>query len=292
MYYLETGNAKQTRFRNAVLLALAVHAALILSVSFSASNAKSYKTPQIEVTLVSQPSATASEQARQIAQANQEGSGDESDTNEISTRSNLQADTPFVQQAQPQAPQKQIDQQRTAVATKAMARHSVTSEKMDDEQEENKLEGVNPEFEQLSLEVASLKAELDDVTRTSAEQPRVRRLTATSAKKSVDAAYLLDWRRRLEAVGNQYYPEASIRYGMYGDLRMLVVIRADGSLEDIQVLTSSGYAVLDEAAIKIVRMAAPYAPFPPELKATTDKLEIVRTWYFQENQLSSPSEMP
>jgi protein TonB len=292
MYYLETGNAKQTRFRNAVLLALAVHAALILSVSFSASNAKSYKTPQIEVTLVSQPSATASEQARQIAQANQEGSGDESDTNEISTRSNLQADTPFVQQAQPQAPQKQIDQQRTAVATKAMARHSVTSEKMDDEQEENKLEGVNPEFEQLSLEVASLKAELDDVTRTSAEQPRVRRLTATSAKKSVDAAYLLDWRQRLEAVGNQYYPEASIRYGMYGDLRMLVVIRADGSLEDIQVLTSSGYAVLDEAAIKIVRMAAPYAPFPPELKATTDKLEIVRTWYFQENQLSSPSEMP
>jgi periplasmic protein TonB len=104
----------------------------------------------------------------------------------------------------------------------------------------------------------------------------------------VDAAYLLDWRRRLEAVGNQYYPEASIRYGMYGNLRMLVVIRQDGSLEDIQVLSSSGYAVLDEAAIKIVRMAAPYAPFPPELQATTDKLEIVRTWYFQENQLSSP----
>ncbi len=60
MYYLETGNEKQTRFRNAVLLALAVHAALILSVSFNASNAKSYKTPQIEVTLASQPSATAS----------------------------------------------------------------------------------------------------------------------------------------------------------------------------------------------------------------------------------------
>jgi protein TonB len=292
MYYLETGNEKQTRFRNAVLLALAVHAALILSVSFNASNAKSYKTPQIEVTLVSQPSATASDEARQIAQANQEGSGDESDINEISTRNNLQTNTPFVQQAQLQAPQKQVAQQRTAVATTAMARHSVTPDQMDEEQEENKLEGVNPEIEQLSLEVASLQAELDDETRTSADQPRVRRLTAASAKQSVDAAYLLDWRRRLEAVGNQYYPEASIRYGMYGDLRMLVVIRQDGSLEDIQVLSSSGYAVLDEAAIKIVRMAAPYSPFPPELKATTDKLEIVRTWYFQENQLSSQKEMP
>ncbi|HEY6131634.1 MAG TPA: energy transducer TonB, partial [Halioglobus sp.] len=66
------------------------------------------------------------------------------------------------------------------------------------------------------------------------------------------------------------------------------VIRQDGSLEDIKVLSSSGFAVLDEAAIKIVRMAAPYSPFPPELAATTDKLEIIRTWHFQENQLSSP----
>jgi len=124
MYYLETGNEKQTRFRNAVLLALAVHAALILFVSFNASNAKSYKTPQIEVTLVSQPSATASDQARQIAQANQEGSGDESEINQISTRNNLQTNTPFVQQAQLQAPQKQVAQQRTAVATTAMARRN------------------------------------------------------------------------------------------------------------------------------------------------------------------------
>ena len=288
MYYLETGNKKQTRFRNALLLALAVHAALILSISFNASNATPYKTPQIEVTLASQPSATAPDHARQIAQANQEGSGDESEINQISTRNNLQTNTPFVQQALLQAPQQQVARQRNVVATTAMARHSVTTDQMDDEQQENKLEGVNPEIEQLSLEVASLQAELDDETRTSADQPRVRRLTAASAKQSVDAAYLLDWRRRLEAVGNQYYPEASVRYGMYGDLRMLVVIRQDGSLEDIQVLSSSGYAVLDEAAIKIVRMAAPYSPFPPELKATTDKLEIVRTWHFQENQLSSP----
>jgi protein TonB len=288
MYYLATGNEKQTRFRSALLLALAVHAALILSVSFSANNAKPYKTPQIEVTLAIQPSAAAPDLARQIAQANQVGSGDEAEINEISTRNNLQADTSSMQQALLQAPQEQVAQQRSAVATTAMTQRSVTTDQTDEEQRENNMQGLNPEIEQLSLEVASLQAELDDETRTSADQPRVRRLTAASAKQSVDAAYLLDWRRRLEAVGNQYYPEASIRYGMYGNLRMLVVIRQDGSLEDIQVLSSSGYAVLDEAAIKIVRMAAPYAPFPPELKATTDKLEIVRTWYFQENQLSSP----
>ncbi len=292
MYYLETGNNKRTRFRNALLLALVVHAALILSISFNASNVTAYKTPQIEVTLASQPSATAPDNARQIAQANQEGSGDEAENNQISSRNNLQTNTPSVQQAPPQAPQKQVAQQRTAVTTTAMSRHHVTTGQMDEEQKDNTMEGISPEVEQLSLEIASLQAELDDETRVSADQPRVRRLTAASAKQSVDAAYLLDWRRRLEAVGNQYYPEASVRYGMYGDLRMLVVIRRDGSLEDIQVLSSSGYAVLDEAAIKIVRMAAPYSPFPPELRATTDKLEIVRTWHFQENELSSSGEMP
>ncbi|NQY04376.1 MAG: TonB family protein, partial [Halieaceae bacterium] len=61
----------------------------------------------------------------------------------------------------------------------------------------------------------------------------------------------------------------------------------DGVLEDIRVLSSSGYSVLDDAAVKIVRMAAPFAPFPNELRATTDRLEIIRTWQFQENALSS-----
>ena len=88
------------------------------------------------------------------------------------------------------------------------------------------------------------------------------------------------WARDVDA-------EQPLTVGLYGDLRLLVIIRKDGSLEGIEVLKSSGYAVLDEAAIKIVRMAAPFSPFPAELSATTDKLEIIRTWQFQENELSS-----
>jgi protein TonB len=271
-----------------VLLAFAVHAALILTISFKAITAPPYTTPQIEVTLASHPSTAAPEDARLLAQANQEGSGDEAAINQNTSRNNLQTNTPSAQQALLQATQQQVAQQRNTVTTTSAASRSVITDEMKEEQQENNMAGVSPEVQQLSLQVAGAQGELDDETRVSADQPRVRRLTAASAKQSVDAAYLLDWRRRLEAVGNQYYPEASIRYGMYGELRMLVVIRQDGSLEDIQVLSSSGYAVLDEAAIKIVRMAAPYSPFPPELKATTDKLEIVRTWHFQENQLSSP----
>ena len=96
MYYLETGRDKHTRFRNALALALAVHAALILTISFSASTPMTYSTPQIEVTLASRPSATSPQDARQIAQANQEGSGDEAEISQISRRNIL----PFVQHTQ------------------------------------------------------------------------------------------------------------------------------------------------------------------------------------------------
>lgn len=287
MYYLATGNDNDARFRNAILLAIAVHTALILGVSFKAGQANPAATAQIEVTLATRPSAAAQADARNIAQANQAGSGDESERDRLSTRNPLQSDTPSAEQNQMLSQQERSALHRATLTT-AMANRQVPTGTADQERPESALDGISPEVDRINREIASLQAELDEDARLEASQPRVRRLTSAAAQQSVDAAYLLDWRQRLEAVGNQYYPQASIRYGMYGELRMLVVIRSDGSLEDIQVLSSSGYAVLDEAAIKIVRMAAPYAPFPPELKATTDKLEIVRTWHFQENQLSSP----
>jgi len=274
MYYLETGYDKHTRFRNAVLLALVVHAALLLGISFKATISE-HRSRQIEVTLANRPSQAAPEDARLLAQANQQGSGNEAQVDQITSANTPPVSMPAQQQATPG---------QDAVTTSSMAQRMLPREQ---DSPQINLQGISPEVDRLNMELASLQAELDQQTRSYADQPRVRRLTAASAKQSVDAAYLLDWRQRLEAVGNKYYPEASIRYGIFGDVRLLVVILQDGSLEQVRVLSSSGYAVLDEAAIKVVRMAAPYSPFPPELKATTDKLEIIRTWQYLENQLSS-----
>ena len=287
MYYLEAGYDKHNRLRNAVLLAVVAHVALIFSISFDAANS-TRSSPQIEVTLASRPSTAQQQDARHVAQANQEGSGDQAEINQVTSRNN---DLPAGARSPQQAPQRQTNLsssvQRDILATSATAERAVGTAQALQQEQQNLLQGISPEVDRLSSELASLEAELDEQTRTYANQPRVRRLTSVATAQAVDAAYLLDWRRRLEAVGNKYYPEASVRYGIYGDLRLLVVIRQDGSLEDIRVLSSSGYAVLDEAAIKIVRMAAPYSPFPPELMATTDKLEIIRTWQFRENRLSS-----
>lgn len=277
MYYLEAGYGKHNRLRNAVLLAIALHAALLVGISFEASDNSDYR-PQIEVTLATMPNSTAPEDARRIAQANQQGNDEPED---------LAQPLPPSQQARRPPEQSRGDPRRDALTTAAAARRTVVAEQLEQEEQTLPLSGISPEVDKLTRELEDLEAELDQQAQTYANMPRVRRLTSVSAKQSADAAYLLDWRRRVEAVGNKYYPEASVRYGIYGNLRLLVVIRHDGSLADIRVLSSSGYAVLDEAAIKIVRMAAPYAPFPAELRATTDQLEIIRTWQFQENRLSS-----
>jgi periplasmic protein TonB len=275
MYYLEAGYGKHNRLRNAVLLALALHAALLLGLSFSPGDGKAGYNPQIEVTLALQPASKAPDKAVRIAQADQRGDDEPEDVPE--------APPP---QAVVRPKDARGDPRRDVLTTSAAARRAVEAEQLE-QQQAMPMTGISPEVDELSRELASLEAQLDQQAQSYANMPRVRRLTSVSAKQSADAAYLLDWRRRVEAVGNKYYPEASIRYGIYGSLRLLVVINHDGSLEDIRVLSSSGYAVLDEAAIKIVRMAAPYTPFPAELRATTDQLEIIRTWQFRENRLSS-----
>ncbi|HSO80462.1 MAG TPA: TonB family protein, partial [Chromatiaceae bacterium] len=77
--------------------------------------------------------------------------------------------------------------------------------------------------------------------------------------------------------------EEAKRRQLYGNLILRVALRADGTLEEVRVLRSSGSEVLDQAAVRIVNLAAPYAPFPPDIRKETDVLDITRTWQFLSN---------
>ena len=93
------------------------------------------------------------------------------------------------------------------------------------------------------------------------------------------AQYEEDWRVKVERLGTLNYP-AEARGKLYGNLRLTVTIRPDGSVESIELDRSSGLQVLDAAAFKIVRMAMPFAVFPPNIRRDTDLLVITRTWFF------------
>jgi protein TonB len=93
------------------------------------------------------------------------------------------------------------------------------------------------------------------------------------------AQYVEDWRQKIERIGNLNYPDAA-KGKLYGSLTLSVIIKANGDLKQVEVIRSSGQALLDDAARRIVRMAAPYAPFPPNIQRDTDELDITRTWTF------------
>jgi protein TonB len=93
------------------------------------------------------------------------------------------------------------------------------------------------------------------------------------------AQYVEDWRQKIERIGNLNYPAAA-KGRLYGSLVLTVIIKADGELKHVEVSRSSGQALLDDAARRIVQLAAPYARFPESIRKDTDELEITRTWTF------------
>jgi len=130
----------------------------------------------------------------------------------------------------------------------------------------------------LSLAAMRLQAQIDRQTEAYQKRPR-KHFIGASAVEYRFAQYEEDWRQKVERVGTVNYPAAA-RGKHYGNLRMTVTLRADGNVDSIELDRSSGLKVLDDAAFRIVRMASPYALFPPQIRRDTDLLVITRTWFF------------
>ena len=130
----------------------------------------------------------------------------------------------------------------------------------------------------LSLAAMRLQAQIDKQIEEYQKRPRKKFIGARAAEYRF-AQYEEDWRAKVERIGSLNYPPEA-RGRMYGNLRMTVTIRPDGTVESVELDRSSGLKVLDAAAFKIVRMATPFAAFPPDIRRDTDLLVITRTWFF------------
>jgi protein TonB len=130
----------------------------------------------------------------------------------------------------------------------------------------------------LSLAAMRLQAQIDKQIQEYQERPR-RKFIGASATEYRFAQYEEDWRAKIERLGTLNYPPEA-RGKLYGNLQLSVTLRPDGSVESVYLDRSSGLKVLDAAALKIVRMATPFAAFPPDIQRDTDLLTITRTWFF------------
>jgi protein TonB len=129
------------------------------------------------------------------------------------------------------------------------------------------------------LQIARLEAQISKDWDAYQQRPR-RRFIGARTQEFRFARYVEDWRLKVERVGTLNYPQAARDQKIYGSLLLTVSIKADGEVEKIEINRSSGQKVLDEAALRIVRLAAPYAAFPVEITKDTDILSITRTWTF------------
>lgn len=291
------------RFGFTLFFATALHAVAILGITFTFNNERP---PQktIEITLAQYQQEKPPKQANFIAQANQEGSGTSKEKLLPSTPQKAEfrdnkpkqatAIAPAVKPITPKPEPSEVavkaktktddsstQKAKQKVVTATQSTKNVATKPA--KQQQKALSGGSPGTSLLarSLEMASLQAEIDAHRELRAKQPRIKRLTSASTQKREDALYLHNWRKKIENIGNLNYPEEARRNKMYGSLRLLVSIKPDGSVKTIEILESSGKPILDDAAIQIVRLAAPFQPFPVEMRKSTDILEIIRTWKFE-----------
>ncbi|WP_286807574.1 energy transducer TonB, partial [Marinimicrobium sp. UBA4209] len=94
----------------------------------------------------------------------------------------------------------------------------------------------------------------------------------------------------IERTGNRHYPQEALNRRITGSLRLSVAINPDGTIHEVEVLHSSGHRLLDQAAVQIVHLAAPFNSFPPEIRQEYDRLEIIRTWNFEIAGLSTSAD--
>ena len=293
-------------FGFSLFLATALHGVLLLALGFSLPEREPPR-HTLDVTLAQHPQEQEPEKADFIAQHNQVGSGadDIVATPTTTERALLASETPKAQAAQRETtPQPEAvapapaplagssDQQQTGAETpqprEQVVQHTLSPRANSRRQEQA---GVTPPSTQASstslmarsLEMASLQAQIDLQRETRARKPRILRLTSAATRKHEYAPYLDNWRRRVETVGNLNYPEQARSQGIQGHLRMLVALTPDGKVLNVEILSSSGYPVLDDAAIRIVQMASPFQSFPVEMRKHVDQLEIIRTWKFEKH---------
>ena len=131
-------------------------------------------------------------------------------------------------------------------------------------------------------EIGSLQSTLEYNSRALSETPKKRRISAATKEYSA-AAYMRAWAMKVERIGNMNYPQEAKDKGVNGSLMLSVDIKPDGSVppDGIVVSRSSGHKVLDDAAVRIVRLGAPYAAIPEDVLQNNDMLTIIRTWKFE-----------
>lgn len=287
------------RFGMTLCLAIIFHAIIILGVTFAPHDKSPSHYNTMQIVLVRQKQQQPVKDAKLLAQANLEGGGQATEDVTPSTPvpPRFPDQHPAVTAARPSVTQtKQQNQAKQANARKPakndleqrLVAHTdkpdTAMPSPDKKKVKQKLKKTPSAAELIrdSFKIAALSAQIKEKLEARAHRPR-RTFISANTRSYKYAAYMEAWRAKVERIGNLNYPDEARKRKLSGSLILDVALNPDGSVNDVIVRRSSGYKILDDAAIRIVHLAAPFAPFPEDIRKDTDILHITRTWQFLNN---------
>jgi protein TonB len=265
----------------ALVASIAIHAFVVLGLGIKLIRAPQLDAPHntLDVVLVNSKSAHRPEKADAIAQANLDGGGN--------TDKKLRASTPLPLTAEQQMQQelkameqrrRDLEREAQELLTRMKSKTTVTQADISP-QAVAKPDAEARDLVDRSMEIARLEAAIRQEHQRYQERPKKRFVGARTQESRV-AFYVDNWRRKIERIGNLNYPAEARQPKFIGVLRITVGIKANGEVESVEINRSSGHRFLDQAAVRIVNLAAPFDRFPDNLRVDTDILYITRTWTF------------
>ena len=268
-----------TRLSASMTFSVALHAFLLFGIALvmpDPRSAASFIQP-LQVVLVNTKSKSRPVKADALAQANLDGGGNTAeDRRARSPLPALRDDRQFTPEQLARRVAR-LEEESKRMLTRLKSEHKVAQPEPRKQQSNDASRG--DELVQRSLEIARLEAQIDKNWDAYQKIPR-RKFIGARTQEYRFAQYIEDWRIKVERIGNLNYPDEARRLQIYGKLQLSVAIRADGSVESVEVNRSSGHRILDAAAMRIVRLTAPFSPLPPDIRKDTDILVITRTWTF------------
>lgn len=270
-----------TRMALALLASAAVHG-MVLSTQFVQVNPLLFEDPNLpmEVVLVNAKSADSPLNPDALAQVSLAGGGNTDEQRRLKSPLPASPKTQIgSEEAALQARVAELEQQARTLLTQMQPGAQL--------QEQPRTAPPTPDqpaldasqLNQQAREMAQLQARISQQWDEYQQRPK-RAFVGANVREYAFARYVEDWVTKVERVGNVNYPEAARRQGIYGSLKLTVSIFANGRIEKVEIDRSSGSKILDAAAVRIVELAAPYAPFPEDMRKKADILSITRTWTF------------
>lgn len=267
------------RLRATTVLSVLLHAMVIFGIAFTLEDAAPLA-PTLDVIQTRTQTPLTPAQADFLAQANNQGGGE----HDLATRPSAPQAGPLPLPEDGLAPRPLHAQsptpsppQETRVVASPSGQTALPQPKPQAEIEPTHRPTGRERIDR-DIEMARLAAEIQLRSQQYAKRP-TRKFVSASTKEYVWAQYLRGWVDRVERVGNLNYPDEARRRRIGGLVVISVGVRRDGSVESTRIIRSSHIPMLDEAALRIVKLSAPFAPLP-ETKENPDVLHVTRTWQF------------